>query len=127
MPPLAVSVEGQEASAEAVGEDAGRTGLLMSDYIQIKKLKRIMYSALRWRLQLPNYVPHYPIPGDDELSEFSRGVKCAYRDLLEEIDKIESAENQRRLWSIRRKGWSVYGDDYSDVENESFLDEIRKH
>lgn len=70
----------------------------MSDSIEIKKLKRIMYGCLRWRLQLPNYITHNPIPDDEKLSEFSRGVKCAYRDMLEEIKKIERSDNQRRIW-----------------------------
>lgn len=97
----------------------------MSDSIQIKKLKRIMYSALRWRLQLPNYFPHNPIPADDKLSEFSRGVKCAYKDLLEEIEKIEDAPKQRRIWPNKEKKSVTYGT--WDDENYDFMEEIRRH
>lgn len=99
--------------------------IVMSDSIQIKKLKRIMYQSLRWRLQLPNYVPHYPIPSDDKLGEFSRGVKCAYRDLLEEIEKIERSENQRRFWR-KKKGdfFPMFGNE--EDEEEDFVEEMRK-
>lgn len=99
----------------------------MSDSIQINKLKRIIYKALRWRLQLPNYVPHTPIPPDKDLREFSRGVKCAYRDLLEEIDKVEQAENQRRVWRSRGKqdDFAYWGEEDMDIED--FMDEIRSY
>lgn len=98
----------------------------MSDSISIKKLKRIIYSALRWRLQLPNYYPHNPIPADDKLNEFSRGVKCAYRDLLTEIDKIEKSENQGRVWRKKRnlEDFSYWGE---DVDIEVFMDEIKRY
>ncbi len=90
----------------------------MSNSIEINKLKRIMYSALRWRLQLPNYSEHNPIPKDSELNEFSRGVKCAYRDLLQEIDKVENADNQRRIWKKRTS---------NPYDDEQFVDEIRNY
>lgn len=100
--------------------------ILMSDSISIKKLKRIMYSALRWRLQLPNYYPHNPIPPDGNLGTFSQGVKCAYRDLLEEIEKIEQSENQRGVWKKKRnlEDFAYWGE---DVDIEVFMDEIKRH
>lgn len=97
----------------------------MSETISIKKLKRIMYRALRWRLQLPDYVPHNPIPDDHSLSTFSRGVVTAYRDLLEEIEKIENAENQRRIWRWRKDDASLYSGYGTDDDDESFVDEMR--
>lgn len=97
----------------------------MSNAISIKKLKRIMYRGLRWRLQIPNYFPHNPIPPDDELTEFSRGVKCAYRDLLQEIDKIEADGNQRRTWKNDEKMNVAYGTYYDD--NYDFMEEIRNY
>ena len=91
----------------------------MSDTISVKKLKMIMYRGLRWRLQLPEYYEHNPIPEDDKLSEFSQGVKCAYRDLLQEIDKLEEQENQRRFWNRRRISETLYKEEY--------IDEIRRY
>jgi len=86
----------------------------MATSIQLKKLKRIMYKCLRWRLQIPNYVPHNPLPDrhDPSLTEFSRGVMCAYADLLDEMDKIEEAENQRHVWR-------------TDKKEDSYIDEMR--
>lgn len=84
-----------------------------------------MYNALRWRLQIPNYFPHTPIPPDSELNEFSRGVKCAYRDLLQEIDKIEGEENQRRSWRNNEKKNVTYGT-YND-DDYDFMDEVRNY
>ena len=97
----------------------------MTDAIAIKKLKRIMYGCLRWRLQLPTYIPHNPIPDDDELSQFSQGVKCAYKDLLRAIEEIESSQNQRRFWQRKKTDWYKYGDDKNDTESEVFVDEMR--
>lgn len=72
----------------------------MSKTISIKKLKRIMYACLRYRLQLPNYVhPHNPIPSKEKLSNFSQGTITAYQDLLREIQRIEAADNQRRIFN----------------------------
>ena len=85
----------------------------MSDKISLKKLKRIMYNALRWRLQLPEHYPHNEIPEDDELKEFSRGIKVAYKDLMREIDKIDDAENQRRIWKKDKHG-RPYKEEYDD-------------
>lgn len=84
----------------------------MSSEISIKKLKKIMYRCLRWRLQVPEYYPHNKIPKDSELSEFSRGVKCAYKDLLREIEKIEESGNQRNVWN--RISEHLFKEDYVD-------------
>lgn len=89
----------------------------MSDRIDFKKLKMIMYRSLRWRLQIPDYVPHNPIPPSDELGTFQQGVKCAYRDMLQEIERVEAAENQRRIWSRSRVSEYTY--------DESFIEEIK--
>lgn len=97
----------------------------MSDAIQIKKLKRMMYSALRWRLQLPNYFPHNPIPPDENLTEFSRGVKCAYQDLLRSVEEIEASDNQRRRWSNRTQKKSTQYGTYED-EDYDYMQEIRR-
>ena len=70
----------------------------MSDTISIKKLKRIMYACLRWRLQIPNYYPHNPIPKKDTMSHSSKMLVTAYQDLLREIEKIEKSDNQRNLY-----------------------------
>lgn len=94
----------------------------MSATISLEKLKRIMYSALRWRLQIPNYYPHNPIPRDDDLNTFSQGVKCAYRDLLEEIEKVEKAENQRRIWRKRKHNPGVA----DTIDIEILMDEIKR-
>lgn len=85
-----------------------------------------MYASLRWRLQIPNYFPHTPIPADDELSTFSRGVKCAYRDLLKEIEEIEKAEEQFRIWPFRKEKKNVMFGTWNDEEYD-FIEEIRKY
>ena len=96
----------------------------MSDTISIRKLKRMMYSALRWRLQLPNYFPHNPIPPDEKLTEFSRGVKCAYADLLRSIEEIENSDNQRRRWNSSSEKKSVQYGTYED-DDYDYMQEIR--
>lgn len=96
----------------------------MSDTVSTSKLKRMMYLALRWRLQLPNYFPHNPVPHDNELNEFSRGVKCAYRDMLMAIEELEATENQRHFWSKREQRKSTAFGTYDD-DNYDYLKEIR--
>ena len=86
----------------------------MSKNISLKKLKRIMYNCLRYRLQLPEYIPHNEIPDDASLSAFSQGVKTAYRDLLGELDKIESVSNQRGVWKWRKGQGRPYKEEYID-------------
>jgi hypothetical protein len=86
----------------------------MSETISIKKLKKIMYKCLRWRLQIGDYIPHNEIPLDSEVNEFSRGVKTAYRDLLEEIEKIEQTENQRSFWKRKESDRYLYSEDFID-------------
>ena len=71
----------------------------MAKQISIKKLKRIMYACLRWRLQVPNYVPHKPIPQKSKLGHHSQGVLIGYQDLLVEIEKIERTNNQSRVYN----------------------------
>lgn len=97
----------------------------MSKQISIKKLKRIMYGCLRWRLQLGSYIPHNPIPDDYELGEFSRGVKCAYKDLLRAIEEIEVSENQSRFFKRTKRDWYMYGDEKDDSQSETYVDEMR--
>ncbi len=85
-----------------------------------------MYSALRWRLQIPHHFPHNPIPSDEKLTEFSRGVKCAYRDLLNIIEEIENSDNQRRKWGNRTEKKSVQYGTYEDDEYD-YMQEIRDY
>ena len=84
-----------------------------------------MYSCIRWRLQLPNYFPHNPIPPDEDLTEFSRGVKCAYRDLLRDIDEIENSSNQRSRWGNRIERKSTQFGTYDD-DDYDYMQEIRE-
>lgn len=99
----------------------------MSKSIQLKKLKRAMYICLRWRLQLPNYVPHNPVPNfvnNPTLKEFSKGVICAYADLMKILDEIERADNQRKIYPKRKdQFFPVFGN--KNDEEESYVDEMR--
>jgi hypothetical protein len=85
-----------------------------------------MYSSLRWRLQLPNYFPHNPSPDDNTLSEFSRGVKCAYRDLLKQLDEIEELESQRNFWGKRQEKKSTQYGTWDD-DDYDYMEEIRRY
>jgi hypothetical protein len=98
----------------------------MSKTLSIEKIKRMMYSGLRWRLQLPNYFPHNPVPrmDDPRLSQFSRGVICAYKDLLQSIDEIERLDNQRHKWSSRSEKKSTQYGTY-DASDYDYMQEIR--
>lgn len=90
----------------------------MKKILDTKKMKLILYRYLRLRLQIPDHLPHEPIPRDGELSDFELGLKVACRELLREVERIEGASNQRWVWARWRSTPETF--------EESYLDEIRR-